>query len=343
MAMYAANALLERQRKRLVAAAAVEAKAAEEPGSRGTRQLEVLAERLHALKLNLTEVCAAPSRQEDRDQHMLVGLFAELRSCGNLMLHSEALKSCIDHHLSTSRPQLENLQSSLLFIMGRLDTLYVPYADLVAPLAFGVGACIIGLGIQIHVCYILENERVASTLTKAAESLVKRPSAPHLDELARTKFPIEEAGHGPAASPAATSLITLRAIAELQDTTQKRLDDKDVDVIHGAYQELFALWTLDHKRAEEARAQSESIYRSRRQDHIDATDAEEEEREMLSLFPTFDDIDDGPGNSSRLSGFPQDRSRTLLTVSDLYAVYEVHEALFAQKKKIKSYRRVSLL
>lgn len=343
LASHAINALYKRETQKLLAEASVEGLAVGEPGGTGARRLECIVSRLADLASRLQDTDSL-DREDGSAQELLTALFAELRACSNVLLQSEILEAIVTQDGLATRPQLENLQGSLVSIHARLGAFYGSYSDLVQPVTLALGSAILGLGIRIHHSQIAEQGRLPTIVSDVVRRLVSRPSSTASQALVDLELPTSANTNVlPSVPPATTPLLTLQAIAAMKEDGRCQLQESEMRRIYLAYDQIYALWTIDHKRAEQARIQSESIYRSRREDVQVASDAAQEEEELLSLFPTFDDPDDSSAPTSSLpEGSDNSNGKTLLRYADIRSVYSVHKQLFTHNE-VSDLKTVSFL
>lgn len=315
----------------MLADATVERGALKDPGGLGGIRFDTTVRRLQHLDSLLRDLEGTKPRGKARLQELLASLFLELRSCGRILQESDVLNAITSENGSPSQPQLENLQSSLIAIHRRLGTFYKGYADIIQPLATSLGVAVLGLGIRIHLLSLASHGKLSHIISVAASKLAALPTAVGLQELKRIELPTSaDSTDLVTISPAAGTLVRLYALAAAREITTRDLDPTDYQVIKTSYEHLFTLWTIDHKRAEQARLQSESIYRSRREDFQVAADAAQEEEELLSLFPKFEDLG-SVDQSSNVSGLPESGGGTLLRYEDILHTHRAHEALFGEQ------------
>lgn len=328
LASQAVDALHRTEWNELLADATVERSALQDSGGLGGIRFDTTVRRLQHLDSLLQDLGGIRPRDKARLQELLASLFSELRSCGRILQESEVLNAITSENDSPSQPQLENLQSSLIAIHRRLETFYKGHADIIQPLATSLGVAVLGLGIRIHQLSLASHGNLPHVMSVAASKLVALPTAVGLQELKRIELPTSADSTDLATiSPAAGTLVRMYALAASREITTRALDPTDYQIIKTSYEHLFTLWTIDHKRAEQARLQSESIYRSRREDFQVAADAAQEEEELLSLFPKFEDLG-GVDQSSSVSGSPESAGGTLLRYEDILHTHRAHEALF---------------
>lgn len=332
LASHVAHALYTQETEGLLAAAVVADADTGTLGGQGARRLDLIAARIQTLEERLPSASLI-SRDDTSSQELLTALYTELRACTGLLLNSNILESIVQETGHSTRPQLENLQASLVSIHTRLQAFYVAYSDLVRPLTVGLGSAILGLGIRIQELHTAGQGRLQSVVTEAVIRLVARPSHATARALVNLEMPTS-LGHAEQSSvaPAAASLLTLQAFATLTRGGQTNLSVQDFNAVFSAYDQIYALWTIDHKRAEQARIQSESIYRSRRQDIEVASDAAQEEEELLALFPTFDDLQKSEDLTISSSVARIAPTGNLLRIEDISAVYAAHSILFSSEE-----------
>ncbi|KAK9894542.1 P-loop containing nucleoside triphosphate hydrolase protein [Cystobasidium minutum MCA 4210] len=315
-----------------LAEAAVEAVELREAGAEGGTRFDLSVRRLQSLETTLQAIEKnVKPRSVGRTQEILAALHLELRSCAKILQDSDILYGISAEAKVPTLSQLENLKSSLVAIYRRLSTSYQEYADIVQPLLTGLGAAILGVGACIHTTSLAGYGSLPHLLSTAAGCLVSKPSAAHLKAVKEIELPTsqdtEELASVP---PAAGTLLRLHAVAVAKEITTSALDGSAYESISTAYAHLFTLWTIDHKRAEQARLQSESIYRSRREDFQVAADAQQEEEELLSLFPTFNDLDESEIPQTNSDGADTNR-KTLLQYDDIISTYQAHMTLFGKQ------------
>ncbi|KAF7308632.1 Midasin [Mycena chlorophos] len=163
------------------------------------------------------------------------------------------------------------------FQAHRLDSVYPDFGDLSAPLK--LATLFLRLGLRL----ICARTQSSLDLDRFSMALVSFPSIYAatllLDLPAVTTTPFRHV------------LLNLSAASQMADPLGSRLH-----VIETSYAQAYSLWSIDRSRMETEEAASSSLYR--RKDYDDVGDAELEEREFLSLFPSFEDVFDAQNGSS---------------------------------------------
>ncbi|KAF9013326.1 hypothetical protein BDQ17DRAFT_1419481 [Cyathus striatus] len=99
-----------------------------------------------------------------------------------------------------------------------------------------------------------------------------------------------------------------------------------IALVESGYEQALRLWLIDRAKERESNEASNTLYRGGNIDHNAIGDAELEEQEFLTLFPSFEDVFDKQGHESDISS-----SKHLLVQSkEAYTLLQIHHFLICR-------------
>jgi midasin len=206
-------------------------------------------------------------------------------------------------------------QESISGFAQRLITMYPEYEDVSFPIQLALQSVKLGLRLVVNqTCF---NPDVAP-VARLAVALVSFPSIRSCDMLCK-ESPII----GPSGMTAFSHLLLNLAAVACQQSISVNGLTTGVDTI---YEQVLRLWLIDRARDDETEQASQSLYRRQAMDYDPAGDAEEEEREFLALFPTFEDALDQEGPQPQKSSHP-----VLVDSSLVKQLVDIHKILQDQQ------------
>jgi midasin len=177
--------------------------------------------------------------------------------------------------MASAREQV--VQESIAGFSQRLDSLYVGFEDLTVPLQISLLSTRLGIRLVAVAPPVTVNDGPSDLAT----ALVAFPSISSAD-LLRMVPPQEQS----VIPPFSYLLLALAAIGFERSIGIDA--DAFVDRLSTLYDQALRLWLIDRAKETDAAALSQSLYR-RKVDYMAVSDAEQEEREFLALFPDFED------------------------------------------------------
>ena len=336
VATQAKEAFLARQKGRLLAAAASNASLVrDQAGGTGTIELDVLAGQLIGISSELSQLEESVTRRKGAGgQAILAALFTELgQASGSLFGSSQVVKALLNstEYTDSMASQIQNVQDAVSSIVGRLLRAYAAYGDITEPLLLCLGTFSIGLGLYSHTIQKHRAGKAGAVHEQALAHLTAYPSLPAAAPLLAMHIPSSlKTEAKPITSPSQLARLHLSSIVFTTHATPASLkllpDSTAAAHLHRTYEQIFHLWAIDQKRAEEAKAEAESIYKSRKQEVIIPADDDLEAAELAELFPTYEDEDSGPRASIKISSATS--VPKLFSQDDVLSMYTLHQRLF---------------
>ncbi|KAG5638685.1 hypothetical protein H0H81_011065 [Sphagnurus paluster] len=206
----------------------------------------------------------------------------------------------------------EVLQQSIAGFFHRLNTVYAEYADLIAPLHLAALYVRLGLRLVTHTAF----QTPPVPIAQVASALVAFPSVHSSTIICKGAGMAGPTG----IAPFRYLLLTLSAI--LMD---KSFGVFTMGALNMAYDQAMRLWLIDRAKENEADMAASSLYRRKNLEHEDIGEAEMEEREFFTLFPSFESVLD-PEVEATVERPTQ--SPVLVPTSEMGQLVSVHCALF---------------
>ena len=272
---------------------------------------------------------------------MLAALFTELaQASGSLFGNSQVVDTLLNSQEYTeSMPsQIQNVQDAISSIVGRLLHAYTAYSDITEPLLLCLGTFSIGLGLYSHAIQEARAGKAGLVHEQALAHLTAYPSLPAAAPLLDMHIPSSlKTGAKPVISPSQLAQLHLSSIVFATHATPAALrllpESTAVAHLHRTYEQIFHLWAIDQKREEEAKAEAESIYKSRKQEVVIPADDDLEAAELAELFPTYEDEDSGPRPSIKTNSTTS--VPKLFSQDDVLSMYTLHQRLFLPGPEVR--------
>ncbi|KDR82591.1 hypothetical protein GALMADRAFT_206424 [Galerina marginata CBS 339.88] len=171
------------------------------------------------------------------------------------------------------------IQESLAGFYQRLDAVYPDFSDISILLKLAIHYMRLGLRL------ITESRPLSSNNTRAewAASLISFPPASSSAKIIDS-FPNFE----PSNKEACRHILLALAAFSLETTLGLQSDDRFI-WLQTAYEQLARLWLVDRAKEKKLDEENSTLYRRSKLDHTAITDAEIEEEQFLSMFPSFED------------------------------------------------------
>lgn len=220
------------------------------------------------------------------------------------------------------REAYKNFQAASLAFIRRLETGFKPLGDLVLPVVTAIRAIRLGLAMTARKAESVAARKNAPLAISTVEYLSSFPARSQANSLTGLQL---SAAHDISADSGSQALLALQTCAYLfsggspTSTIHDRVDR--------SYQALISLWMADQSSAQRAEQVAQSLYRAKTTEFSDLPDAEQEARELLELFPQYDDES---GEDPAIDGHGEKKSGniTLLDWPQILKTYTLHLYLF---------------
>jgi midasin len=203
--------------------------------------------------------------------------WAEVWQFRNQVISDSKISSLLHAFATSNEAAMQReqvLQESITGFHQRLDAVYPEFSDLSVLLKLAVSQLRLGLRI------IAKANSINVEAARTIKAFVDYPSI-----LERSDGPL---GFKQSTLAAFDSIYQNLVGIELQASTKVKLRDL-LPRLERLYDQALGLWLIDKAREAEADAASQSLYRGSVIEHNMMTDAEIEEQEFLTLFPSFEE------------------------------------------------------
>ncbi|KAG8937498.1 hypothetical protein FRC00_004779, partial [Tulasnella sp. 408] len=256
------------------------------------------------------------------DVKRLHALFTELHQfCQDIVGQNrvEELVAFIETSSSGARQREATFQGSVHGFLQRLETTYSDLSDIATPFAQAVE--LIRFGIRI----LLEAGDFDDQLPECVSAMLACPPATAFPSL-RT-IDLEGVVRRITSTTTRVDLLVHNLRLAAQDRAAGLFGKSHLAVITERYDQLLRLW-LDDQEAEQKEAQeASSLYRQRKQDQVQLSDEELEEREFNQLFPKFTDEAQESPDTEHIPRGPRSLSPKVHR-----NVFELHQELFSEEE-----------
>ncbi|KAF9533063.1 hypothetical protein CPB83DRAFT_903057 [Crepidotus variabilis] len=247
-------------------------------GSSKSGIAEILKERLQEVQSQSLNMHGLPLRE---DTVKLQTFWAEVQQFEKVILDPSKLLGLLNALISGEEGASERemlTQDSLSGFSQRLDSIYDDFADITLLLKLGIGHIRLGLRLLAETC-----QTQTRTGPRYNDRIVTFPVISHTQSIIR---------HFPEVEPDNQAVFFHILLALSAATSELELGYHDAQLyatVELANQQALRLWLIDQAKGKQADIDSNTLYR-RRQSNYDATsDAQLEEEEFLSIFPTFEE------------------------------------------------------
>ncbi|KAG9045124.1 hypothetical protein FS837_006982 [Tulasnella sp. UAMH 9824] len=276
------------------------------------KRLQVIQERLDGIGTD--DIGREP------DVKRLHALFTELHQfCQDIVGQNrvEELVAFIETSSTGARQREATFQGSVHGFLQRLESTYSDLSDIATPFAQAVE--LIRFGIRI----LLEAGDFDDQLPDCVSAMLACPPVTAFPSL-RT-IDLEGVVRRITSTTTRVDLLVHNLRLAAQDRAAGLFTPSHLAVITERYDQLLRLW-LDDQEAERKEAQeASSLYRQRKQDQVQLSDEELEEREFNQLFPKFtDEAQQSPDTE------PIPRGPRSLNPKVHRKVFELHQELFSE-------------
>lgn len=305
------------------------------PGGKGAEALELSLRAIQRLDKAISEL-EVTSVQRSSDLATLKALYRELHQCSDSLMRPETLFAITSSPPSANTAaRLHSLRDSVSAVVTRIESIYDGYNDLLRPLSLSFATFVLGLDMHLFKIRNTLPGPSVHAFTSALKAFTSYPSVSSLESTCRLNVPTSLKLDQPSViEPAGIALLRLEAYVDVVKIAERGTADRVLE-IKPIYDQLYALWAIDRKREEDAKAEAESIYRSRKTAIDVPNDEEIEARELYELFP--DPETDGGGPSARQNTAASSVKR-LLAADDILAVRRAHSSLFGNSTATVSHQ-----
>jgi len=285
------------------------------------------------LKTRLTEISehlsgtpALPVRHDVSRLHMFWSEISQFQNHITSPSKIDGLVFLLEAGDGTAVMREQVIQQSMAGFCQRLDTVYVEYADISTPIQLAILYMRLGLRLVAH-STACGSDTTSDPLARVSTALVAFPSV-----LGSAILRAEPAPTGPLGVTAFRQLmLTLSAI-----TMERSLGvglEAEIHRVETTYGQALRLWLIDRAKEAEADEASQSLYRHKKVDHDAFGEAELEEQEFLSLFPSFEDALEQEGHA-QLESKPQ--HTFLVDPTEMQQFVNIHHNLFTPSHTLDS-------
>lgn len=244
--------------------------------------------------------------------------FANVHRSSNLLAMKQAIIEGRTHALQEE----ENYQSASQAYLNRLSASYGSLQDLIGPITVGIRAAKLGLYLVAKNYKTKAAQAQQKNVMRTIEYLSPFP----IVKVAGSLIDLQNAmGADISARSGSQALLAIEVCAVLKSAGSRF--DLIGPRLSRAYQTMIALWIADQNANRRAEQVEESLYRERKVQYEDLPDAEREAKELLAMFPQYDDWEeDGDIESSGEEN--RSSSSTLLSHDHVVRLYQLHLQIF---------------
>ncbi|KAG8913824.1 hypothetical protein FRC01_004368, partial [Tulasnella sp. 417] len=256
------------------------------------------------------------------DLKRLHALFTELHQfCHDIIDQSrvEELVTLIETSSNGARQREATFQGSVDGFLQRLEHTYSDLSDLATPFVQAVE--LIRFGIRI----LLEAGDAENQSPEFILAILACPPATAFPSLKTIDFEGVVRRTTSTATRVDMLIHTLRLAA--RDRAAGLFTPSYLSTIAERYDQLLRLWLDDQETERKEAQEANSLYRRRKQDQVQLSDEELEEREFNQLFPKFTDE-----SQESLDTEPIPRGPRSLNPEVQRKLFELHQALFAERE-----------
>lgn len=252
------------------------------------RGLEVVRERLLELGPTLVD---RPS-----DPATLAALFSELASCSSTVFDGERLDALMSASASSTYDDewAQRAQTTLQSAISARQRLRIQYGarydDLLKPIETALALLIIGLSVAGHDVTTASSPASTSIWSPAIAGMVSFPTLAAADTAATSHLPVSLKSSSPSVLPPSAPPL-LRILGYLRGRADAAADlVEDLKTLATTFDQLYQMWAIDRRRAEEVAEVAAREYRARggTTRNLGADDEEDDERDFRELFPDAD-------------------------------------------------------
>ncbi|KAK0546374.1 AAA ATPase midasin [Tilletia horrida] len=225
---------------------------------------------------------------------------------------------------SSGQARAATLRSSISNFRGRLPKIGPSLEDVWAPLLPIFDILLVGLSALVEGAQqqaASKSGTLAGTVVQAASAFPTALCASATQELLLHKHT------GLVKMGPDFHLIGLHSVLRQPQSLQHQVEQ--LQLVDAIYSYLFGLWSSERARQQQEAAEAASIYKSRKEDVIVASEEELEEQDFQSLFPDYGDglAETPPAANSPHTG---DGSKTALSTDQRLELLQLHYGLTEQ-------------
>ena len=254
-------------------------------------------------------------RQDIPRLHLFWSEVAHLKDSVLSSMKMQSLLTALltSHPESISRERV--FQESLASFCQRCDAVYPEFLDLTVILKLSI------LSLRLGVRTLLDSTSSMTahkSTTRMHEALVLFPSVCSTSLITRTFGPIQPPSaifHG----------ILLTLAASSVELSLGASTSEILPIVETAYEQAIGLWLIDRAREKEWEKETNSLYRSGL-----ASDAQSEEEDFLSIFPTYEGVFETTTIASKIYG---GRPVMLIQAKDAVSLLQIHFSITTTHSK----------
>ncbi|KAG8852125.1 hypothetical protein FRB96_008926 [Tulasnella sp. 330] len=285
------------------------------------RRTEMQAE-LHAV--HTVAIDRAPDLERLHAVHAEIGRFShEVVDWSKL----EELAAGLERSSTEASSREDVLQGTIAGFLQRLDATYRDQIDITRPFVYACELLRFGMRMVAEAGSSLHTIG-ASSVSEAAEALVAFPPLISAISFQNADLPAVVRNTSDSVPPAVWLYHSLRTIAE---DTAMDIDHRRSNIVEERYDQLLQLWLADREQDRKEALEAASLYRPAKRDEEALDDNETAERELLDLFPRYNDTDEDVTRFSQSS-----RPKRSVPPEVQTKVYELHLRLFGGSQRVRS-------
>ncbi|KAG8936255.1 hypothetical protein FRC02_003547 [Tulasnella sp. 418] len=262
------------------------------------------------------------------DVERLHSLFGEISQFFNSIIGEERIRMILAGLESGAEGCISReatIQGSITGFLQRIHTTYEDLLDIVKP--FSDATQVIRFALRMEAQLHLQRRSDAGGLTSCIKALVTIPqtiAASRFIAIKRSELLQATKSHVPL-----SEWLVLELWGLVHELRAGRDRQWCLSRIEETYEELFQLWRNEKDKESRENAESQSLYRPRKErENAAGSPEEQEEREFLQLFPRFDEGED-PTFASRPS---RKTAQSYFPSSPIRDIYTAHQQIFLSQE-----------
>ncbi|KAI0357543.1 midasin [Trametes cingulata] len=283
-------------------------------GRRNNVAIRYLSEELQSLdRYHIEDTSRGPQRADTARLHAYWTEISQFFEQATSASKVDAIMDALMSGDSSALLREQMVQESAAAFSQRLDTVYPDFSDVSGPIQVALLQQRFGLRLFADAsCSYTPQD---SENSRVVEALLVFPSVRGFELL-----------HTAAPSPSSFSLVLSKLAAAASDVVSGVELSSCLPEVRGIYEQSLGLWLVDKARAEEAEREAQSLYRHKTESNVQATDAELEEQEFLTLFPEYEDLLEADPTTN--SAQPRRKPAALVDPADVKQLRTLHQRLF---------------
>jgi midasin len=217
--------------------------------------------------------------------------------------------------------QEEMVQGTITTFLHRLHESYPDLADIILPLEYALHQLKLGL----RMCASAAQRRLknAGPVSRATQLLLQRPTVLGCQMLLEFDLAILVTTVPSSVSTAEWIIAKITALLLSYDI--ERTPRFPIHRLTELYDQFLHLWLSQKGREARAEEEGQSLYKQSKAEIAGFSEEDELEKEFSELFPSFDDVLDGPEVTGR-SHVKAVRSAVSVSSADVRAIHQIHTA-----------------